>query len=138
MLDFLGEFLLQLLADLLPDRYNRILILVVVMLVAVACFGVGGFFLCRAVSQEAERLLALPAILFAAFGFVCLTIARREKDPTEVGQKVGLSHNGVNRPTDKPGPQDRTAGQSRICRCIVESNVAEWATVHGAVRFLIS
>ena len=77
MLDFLGEFLLQLLADLLPDRYNRILTLVVVVLVAVACFGVGGFFLYRAVSQEAERLLALPAILFAAFGFVCLTIARR-------------------------------------------------------------
>ena len=46
------------------------------------------------------------------------------KDPTEVGQKVGSSHNGVNRPTDKPGPQNRTAGQSRICLCIVESNVA--------------
>jgi TRAP-type C4-dicarboxylate transport system permease small subunit len=69
--------LVQLLADSLPDRHNRILTLVVVVLVAVACFGVGGFFLYRAVSQEAERLLALPAILFAALGCVCLTIARR-------------------------------------------------------------
>jgi TRAP-type C4-dicarboxylate transport system permease small subunit len=77
MLDFLGEFLVQLLADSLPDRYNRILTLVVVALVAVACFGVGGFFLYRAVSQEAERLLALPAILFVALGCVCLAIAIR-------------------------------------------------------------
>jgi hypothetical protein len=60
------------------------------------------------------------------------------KDPTDVGQKVGMSRNGVNRPTDKPGPQNRIPGQSQICLCIVESNVAEWTTVHGAVRFLIS
>ena len=38
-----------------------------------------------------------------------------KRDPTEVGQKVGLSHNGVNRPTDQPGPQNRAPGQSRIC-----------------------
>ena len=77
MLDFLGEVLVQLLADLVSDRYNRILTLVIVVLVAVACFCVGGFFLHRAGSQEAERLLALPAILFTALGCVCLAIARR-------------------------------------------------------------
>ena len=39
----------------------------------------------------------------------------RPDNPTEVGEEVGLSRNGVNRPTDKPGPQNRTRGQSRIC-----------------------
>ncbi|RLB42498.1 MAG: hypothetical protein DRH30_04685 [Deltaproteobacteria bacterium] len=60
------------------------------------------------------------------------------KDPSEVGQKVGTSHNGIIGPTDKPGLQDRAPGQSRICLCMMESNKLESTTVHGAVRFLIS
>ncbi len=42
----------------------------------------------------------------------CLGIRPR----TEVGRKVGLSHNGVNRPTDKPGPRYAQ-------RCAVEFGV---------------
>jgi len=32
------------------------------------------------------------------------------KDPTEVRQKVEMSRNGVNRPTDRPDPRKREKG----------------------------
>jgi len=58
-----------------------------------------------------------------------------------------MSHNGLNRPTDRLGPQNRTPGWSRLraivaearfALCVVEPNTAKWTTVHAAVQFLIS
>lgn len=83
-MDVLLELLGWLLDGLLPRRHERSFIFVVVVTVALACFAVGALFLYRAVSEETERILALPALLFAGLGAVCLVIAKRGRKNRQV------------------------------------------------------
>jgi peptidoglycan/LPS O-acetylase OafA/YrhL len=77
MLDLLAEFFADLLAALIPRRYERPLVLALCVLAGMACFAVGAYFLFQASLGRAEPLLAWPALPFAVLGWACFAIAKR-------------------------------------------------------------
>lgn len=75
--DVILELLGWLFDGLLPPRHQRSFIFVVVVLVALGCFALSALFLYDAVFGDAEPIFALPSLLFAGLGVVCLVIAKR-------------------------------------------------------------
>ncbi|MGB5286563.1 MAG: hypothetical protein WCB63_05465 [Polyangiales bacterium] len=76
-MDVIVELLGWLLDGLLPPRHQRAFTFVLIVTVALGCFAISALFLYQAVFGDAEPILALPALLFAGFGVVCLVIAKR-------------------------------------------------------------